>query len=148
MAYESKAHDDFLVSATPGAGKTTFALTLALRLRERKVVNRIIVVAPTDHLRTQWADAASAVGLVLDPTLKNSDGPVRKGSDGYVTKLVTRGYKVTRQDVTIEKTVSGSYGERQLVIDLPYGSNTNTANNIATYLSTYLSTPEIGRAHV
>ena len=85
MAYESKAHDDFLVSATPGAGKTTFALTLALRLRERKVVNRIIVVAPTDHLRTQWADAASAVGLVLDPTLKNSDGPVRKDSDGYVT---------------------------------------------------------------
>jgi superfamily II DNA or RNA helicase len=84
-AYESAVHEDFLVHATPGAGKTTFALTLALRLRERRVVNRVIVVAPTDHLRTQWADAASAAGLVLDPTLKNSDGPVRKGSDGYVT---------------------------------------------------------------
>jgi superfamily II DNA or RNA helicase len=83
--YESTHPEDFLVSATPGAGKTTFALTLAQRLRSTKAVNRVIVVAPTDHLRTQWADAAAAMGLVLDPTLKNSAGPVRPGMDGYVT---------------------------------------------------------------
>jgi superfamily II DNA or RNA helicase len=83
--YESTHPEDFLVSATPGAGKTTFALTLAQRLRSSKAVNRVIVVAPTDHLRTQWADAAAAMGLVLDPTLKNSAGPVRPGMDGYVT---------------------------------------------------------------
>ncbi len=82
--YEARHPDDFLLSATPGAGKTTFALTLATRLMARKVVNRVIVVAPTDHLRTQWADAASEVGLVLDPTLKNSDGPVRAGMAGSV----------------------------------------------------------------
>ena len=83
--YEASFPTDFLVSATPGAGKTTFALTLADRLLARKDVNRVIVVAPTDHLRTQWADAAAEFGLVLDPTLKNSDGPLRKGTDGYVT---------------------------------------------------------------
>ena len=83
--YEARHPQDFLVSATPGAGKTTFALTLAQRLRAAKVVNRVIVVAPTDHLRTQWADAAAAAGLALDPTLKNSVGPVRPGLDGYVT---------------------------------------------------------------
>ena len=87
--YEAAQPEDFLVSATPGAGKTTFALTLATRLMARKVVNRVIVVAPTDHLRTQWADAASDVGLVLDPTLKNSDGPVRAGLAGYVTTYAT-----------------------------------------------------------
>ena len=87
--YEDAQPDDFLVSATPGAGKTTFALTLASRLMASKVVNRIIVVAPTDHLRTQWADAASEVGLMLDPTLKNSDGPVRTGMAGYVTTYAT-----------------------------------------------------------
>ncbi len=76
---------DFLVTATPGAGKTTFALALALRLRSRRLVDRVIVVAPTDHLRTQWADAAVRLGLVLDPNLKNSVGPVRAGADGYVT---------------------------------------------------------------
>jgi len=84
-AYEAAQPMDFLVTATPGAGKTTFALTLAQGLKDRKVINRIIVVAPTDHLRTQWADAAAAAGLVLDPTLKNSAGPVRPGMDGYVT---------------------------------------------------------------
>ena len=78
--YEAAQPEDFLVSATPGAGKTTFALTLADAAHGAgKVVDRVIVVAPTDHLRTQWADAAADVGLVLDPTLKNSDGPVRAG---------------------------------------------------------------------
>jgi superfamily II DNA or RNA helicase len=84
-AYESTLPVDFLVSATPGAGKTTFALTLAQRLRASRAINRVIVVAPTDHLRTQWADAAAAMGITLDPTLKNSVGPVRAGFDGYVT---------------------------------------------------------------
>jgi superfamily II DNA or RNA helicase len=83
--YEATYPEDFLLSATPGAGKTTFAVTLANRLIARKAVSRVIVVAPTDHLRTQWADAAAVLGLTLDPTLKNSDGPVRTGMDGYVT---------------------------------------------------------------
>ena len=76
---------DFLVTATPGAGKTTFALTLAVRLLNRRVVDRIVVVAPTDHLRTQWAEAADRLGVVLDPNLPNSVGPVREGAAGYVT---------------------------------------------------------------
>jgi len=83
--YWSEQPTDYLLSATPGAGKTTFALTLAEQLLMAKAINRVIVVVPTDHLRTQWADAAAARGLTLDPTLKNSDGPVRKTSSGYVT---------------------------------------------------------------
>jgi superfamily II DNA or RNA helicase len=76
---------DFLVTATPGAGKTTFALALAQRLLAQKVISRVIVVSPTDHLRTQWAEAAERVGLALDPTLSNAVGPLRPGLDGYVT---------------------------------------------------------------
>ena len=49
---------DFLAVATPGAGKTTFALTLARQLHATKAVQRIIVVVPTEHLKHQWADAA------------------------------------------------------------------------------------------
>src|SRR5690606_36464928 len=45
---------DFLVATTPGAGKTTFALTLAVELLRTNEVNRVIVVAPTEHLKTQW----------------------------------------------------------------------------------------------
>jgi superfamily II DNA or RNA helicase len=83
--YESSDPEDFLATATPGAGKTTFALALAGRLKARRQIDRLVVVVPTDHLRTQWADAAASVGLVLDPKLANSVGPVRPGFDGYVT---------------------------------------------------------------
>lgn len=64
---------DFLASATPGAGKTTFALRLAAILRSRKTISQIIVVAPTEHLKTQWADAAARAGIRLNPRYSNSD---------------------------------------------------------------------------
>ncbi len=85
QAYRAARPRDFLVTATPGAGKTTFALALAQSLVLERVVDRVIVVCPTDHLRTQWADAAQAAGVPLDPTLSNAVGPVRPDLRGYVT---------------------------------------------------------------
>lgn len=82
--YAATRPEDFLVTATPGAGKTTFALELATRLVAAREVERVVVVAPTDHLRTQWAVAAEGAGLRLDPSLPNDVGPVRPGTDGYV----------------------------------------------------------------
>jgi superfamily II DNA or RNA helicase len=76
---------DYLVTATPGSGKTAFALELAARLSAARVVDRVVVVCPTDHLRTQWAGSAAASGLMLDPTLTNAVGPVRPDFQGYVT---------------------------------------------------------------
>lgn len=62
---------DFLVSATPGAGKTAFALRLASELLKRRVIDRVTVVAPTEHLKVQWADAAHRAGIRLDPRFSN-----------------------------------------------------------------------------
>src|SRR3954452_20986968 len=73
--YEEQSPKDFLVTATPGAGTPTFALTLAARLLARREVARVVVVCPTDHLRLQWADAADRMGIVLDPGLTNAVGP-------------------------------------------------------------------------
>ena len=65
---------DFLAVATPGAGKTTYALRLATELFHRGVITRVTVVAPTEHLKTQWADAASRVGIRIDPRFTNGSG--------------------------------------------------------------------------
>ena len=75
---------DFLASATPGAGKTTFALRLAAELLHRREVQRVIVVAPTDHLKTQWASAAARVGIHLDPKFSNNDAMFSREYHGVV----------------------------------------------------------------
>ncbi|MEV5435859.1 DEAD/DEAH box helicase [Streptomyces sp. NPDC052682] len=71
---------DFLAVATPGAGKTTFALTLASWLLHHHVVQQVTVVAPTEHLKKQWAEAAARIGIKLDP--EYSAGPLGKEYHG------------------------------------------------------------------
>lgn len=80
--YRERSPKDFLAVATPGAGKTTFALRIATDLLERGVVRRITVVAPTEHLKHQWADAAARVGVRIDPNFKNSQGRHAAHYDG------------------------------------------------------------------
>lgn len=64
--FSAHEHGEFLAVATPGAGKTTFALACArwALAQERRT---LIVVAPTSHLKSQWAQAAHRLGLELDP---------------------------------------------------------------------------------
>ncbi len=80
--YRVRDPRDFLAVATPGAGKTTFALRIATDLIERGVVRRVTVVAPTEHLKHQWADAAARVGVRLDPNFRNAQGRHGQGFDG------------------------------------------------------------------
>ncbi len=65
---------DFLAVATPGSGKTTFALRVAAELLTQRAVQQVTVVVPTEHLKTQWALAAQRNGLALDPRFSNT-GP-------------------------------------------------------------------------
>lgn len=69
---------DFLAVATPGAGKTTFALSVASELLARRLVDRVTVVAPTEHLKTQWAAAAARAGIPLDPAYSGAKGRTSK----------------------------------------------------------------------
>src|SRR4051812_23222766 len=75
---------DFLAVATPGAGKTTFALAAA-RHTLAKHPTRLVVVAPTAHLKVQWAHAAAAFSLHLDPAWSAADGRLAPDMHGIVT---------------------------------------------------------------
>jgi superfamily II DNA or RNA helicase len=73
---------DFLAVATPGAGKTTYALRVATELLGRGVITQVTIVAPTEHLKTQWADAAARVGINIDPRFTNAMGRHNAEFDG------------------------------------------------------------------
>ncbi|MCT9929117.1 DEAD/DEAH box helicase [Planotetraspora sp. A-T 1434] len=72
--YFQREPRDFLTVATPGAGKTTYALRIASELLSRGIVRALTIVTPTEHLKRQWADAAAKVGIGIDPEFKNSQG--------------------------------------------------------------------------
>ena len=70
---------DFLLVATPGAGKTTYALTVAAELLARREVAFLTIVTPTEHLKHQWAAAAARFGIAIDSAYRNAQG--RAGAD-------------------------------------------------------------------
>jgi superfamily II DNA or RNA helicase len=77
---------DFLLVATPGAGKTAFALTIAAELLARREIAAVTVVTPTEHLKHQWAQAAHGFGIRMDSGYKNAQGRV---SADYTAVAVT-----------------------------------------------------------
>jgi len=79
------AAPDFLAVATPGAGKTTFALCAAVHDLAANRGRRLVVVAPTSHLKLQWADAAAGFGLHLEPRWTPSGGRLPADVHGIVT---------------------------------------------------------------
>src|SRR3954454_10960054 len=66
----------FLASATPAAGKTTFGLHLAHRMRAARRAAPVCAGAPPPHFARQWATAAACCGLDLEPS-----GPTSAGSE-------------------------------------------------------------------
>jgi superfamily II DNA or RNA helicase len=69
--YLSEDYRDFLLVATPGAGKTLFALRTAHALIQNGTVDRLVVVCPTRHLKEQWTEKAAPIGIHLDPKWGN-----------------------------------------------------------------------------
>jgi superfamily II DNA or RNA helicase len=83
-AFEAKADDDFLAVATPGAGKTNFALAAVWRALTSRKASRVVVVVPTQHLKTQWAHAAERFDIHLDPDWSAGYGALPSDVHGVV----------------------------------------------------------------
>lgn len=93
---------DFLAVATPGSGKTAFALRVAGELLSDGAVEQITVVVPTEHLKTQWAQAAAGMGIALDPKFSNSAAHTSSEYHGVVVTYAQVASHPTRHRVRTE----------------------------------------------
>jgi superfamily II DNA or RNA helicase len=82
--FEQSPHPNFLAVATPGAGKTLFALTAVLRALLSRQARRVVIVVPTQHLKQQWAQAAERLDIHLDPDWSAGYGALPSDVHGVV----------------------------------------------------------------
>jgi superfamily II DNA or RNA helicase len=95
----------FLISATPGAGKTRPALLFARAQFMTRRLTGLVVVCPTAPLTRQWARAAHEVGLSLLP---DAEGP--RAPAGF------HGVVVTYARVARDPEAWASVASRTLVV--------------------------------
>lgn len=93
---------DYLAVATPGAGKTTFALRIAAELLNDRTVDAVTVVVPTEHLKIQWAQSAARNGIALDPKFSNSNSQTSAEYHGVVVTYAQVASHPTRHRVRTE----------------------------------------------
>ncbi|WP_181773401.1 DEAD/DEAH box helicase [Amycolatopsis pittospori] len=80
--YLTKKPKDFLAVATPGAGKTVFGLRIAAELLSDRTIEAVTIVAPTEHLKHQWAASAAAAGIAIDSNFRNTTGVTSRDYQG------------------------------------------------------------------
>jgi superfamily II DNA or RNA helicase len=102
VRYLTSAPRDFLMVATPGSGKTAFALRIAAELLRDRTVDTVTVVVPTEHLKIQWALAATGLGISLDPRFSNSDSQTSSEYHGVVVTYAQVAAHPTRHRVRTE----------------------------------------------
>ncbi len=107
VEYLRRPGENFLAVATPGAGKTTFALRIAAELLSAGTVDALTVVTPTEHLKTQWSLAAGLVGIQLDDAFRNSDVHSSRDFHGAVVTYAQVGMAplVHRRRTTARRTL-------------------------------------------
>lgn len=90
---------DWLLCATPGAGKTNWALHLARYLLDNGTIERVVVVAPTQTVRDQWAQGSI---VHLDVVLNEHGGT--ENSEDFEGCVVTYAQVASQPDLQRMKT--------------------------------------------
>jgi superfamily II DNA or RNA helicase len=80
---------NFLASATPAAGKTTFGLHVAREMLASGRASRVVVAGPTTHICRQWAADAARYGIDLEPNRPNAEGPEPRDRHGMAVTYQT-----------------------------------------------------------
>ncbi|MEM9264499.1 MAG: DEAD/DEAH box helicase family protein [Cyanobacteria bacterium P01_F01_bin.13] len=132
---------NFLLVATPGAGKTWTQLSIAYILKKRGLIDWIVICVPTDHLRNQMGrDAAQNFGI----DLYHSTGFVDE--EEYCGEVVTYAQvanapKVWRARCDKKKIMLCSDEVHHLGDDLTWGEKYKHAFENASYRLSTSGTP-------
>lgn len=92
----------FLVEATPGAGKTRFAIDVIREMMQTGRIQQVVVVVPTKRLETQWYEACAELGVKIDPQWHGSIGKLAGDVHGCA---VTYG-EIPRQSLSFRRLVA------------------------------------------
>lgn len=102
-----------LIVATPGAGKTIFALRTIHDFFMRDLIDRVVIVAPSEQLKVQWAiNATKHCGLDIDPDFSNAQG---RESEDYHGIAVT--YALLGMDKAGVHAQNTSWKRTMVVLD-------------------------------
>lgn len=82
--WSAKRPTDALIVATPGAGKTRFAVRVVHAALAARDVARVIVVVPREHLKGQVARVFAQSGIQLDHAFANATRTLASDVDGAV----------------------------------------------------------------
>jgi superfamily II DNA or RNA helicase len=95
--YLAEDKNDFLLVATPGAGKTIGSLRVVHDLLNSGIIQRVVVVCPTDHLRNQWLQDATRVNIHLDKLQVGWTGDIAVTTD-YIGLVTTYQQVVSKKE--------------------------------------------------
>ena len=99
-------NDTFLLTATPGAGKTVAAGEAARRICAQRNLGRVVIVCPTTALRRQWAQSMARHGFQLDYEFENSQGREASDYDGVVITYAQLAYAAPLFNMRASETLA------------------------------------------
>lgn len=89
--FQANEKRDFLLVATPGAGKTTAAIRMAHHLFVRGAISRLVIVTPTTSLKKHWAIDAKEAGINIDYKFDTVEKPGMHGVAMTYSKVAAMG---------------------------------------------------------
>lgn len=141
--YLTKLQRDYLLVAVPGAGKTLWAMHTARELIKARRVEKIVIVVPTRHVKSQWATTAHELGLNIEFDYQNKDGLWPPDADGVVMTYSQMNSECSLHAVNVSRRATLAIFDEvhHLSENASWGPNAREAFKLASYRMHLSGTP-------
>lgn len=141
--YLAKRQRDYLLVAVPGAGKTFWAMHTARELIRSGHIQKVVVVAPTTHVKHQWATTAHELGLNIAPDYRNTDGWWPRDADGVAITYAQMASEslLCHANVSKHPTLAVNDEPHHMYYESSWGKSAQDAFGMAAYRIHLSGTP-------